>query len=905
MPDSRPNPDQLLARVRADDERARRGKLRIFFGYAAGIGKTYQMLSAARRERDAGVDVVVGYVEPHGRAETEALLSGLESIPTRSVSYRGVTVREFDLDATLARRPRLALVDELAHTNAEGSRHAKRWQDVEELLAAGIDVWTTLNVQHVESLNDVIAQITGVVVRETLPDVVLERADEIEIIDLTPEELVARLQSGKVYLPAQAERALLSFFQKSNLVALRELALRQAARRLHQDVEAARQARSPVEPWATNERLLVCVGPSPSSAKIIRTAKRMAAAFGADWLAVAVAAGGEGPAALASRELTSRNLRLAERLGAATHTLIGRNIAETVIEFAQSNNVTKIIAGKSALPWWRRAVRRTVVEELLKHSGEIDVYVISGEGERAAGSGHVAVRETRPPYRQYAAALAVVVACGVLAWLSQHLLSWPEANTAMIFLAGVALMATRFGRAAALATLVLSVIVVDLFFVLPYGTFAVSDARYLPTFGVMIGIGVLISVLAARQRSQLRVSQEQERRTAKLFRMTRQLSELSGTDFLLQTTGKQLSEFFGGEVVVYLREDNGALSLRIGEGTAIAMHPINPSVAHWVADHDQMAGLDTDTLPNATALFVPLVGSQRTIGVVGVRPEIAGTFRDPDQRRLLETCASLIALALERDQSVLAAQEVQVEVEAEKLRNSLFSSVSHDLRTPMTAIAGTAASLLEELSAKVGLRQQEMLQTLVTESYRLVRFVENLLDMAKLEAGAVVIKRQWHVLEELVGSAISRLRRELANHEIRVDIPESFPLIFVDGLLLEQVFVNVLENASRYTPHGAAIEITAAVRGNEVEITFADEGPGLPHGSEEKVFDKFFHAPAATADGRRGVGLGLAICRGIVEAHGGQMTARNRPRGGAEFVLRVPCEMQSQESAIQQNLASS
>jgi two-component system sensor histidine kinase KdpD len=817
-------------------------------------------------------------------------------------------LREFDLDAALARRPKLILVDELAHTNTEGCRHAKRWQDVEELLDADIDVWTTLNVQHIESLNDVIAQITRVVVRETLPDAVLERADEIELIDLTPEELMLRLQAGKVYLPSQAERALTSFFQKSNLVALRELSLRQAAHRLHQDVEAARRVRADVIPWATTERLLVSVGPSPSSARIIRTAKRMAAAFGAEWIAVAANTGGDGQTASAVQERTARNLELAEQLGAETHTLIGRNVADVVLNYARSRNITKIIAGKTAQPWWKRIFIRTVVEELLERSGEIDVYVITGEG------GGDTIIQAPPPIRPmpikirpYLLTAAVVAVCGLLGWLSHfwHLAKGAEiggeANIAMVFLAGVAFIATLFGRGPAIVASIVSVLVFDFCFVPPYGTFAISDTEYLITFAVMLGIGLLISTLAARQQSQLRASQQQEHRTAQLFRMTRQLSELSGTDFLLQTAGKQLIEFFSGEIVVYLRDSDNTFSLRLGNNTSVAKNPTNSLVARWVVDHNQMAGLNTDTLPNATAVFVPLVGSQRTIGALGVRSDDLGRFRDPEQRRLLETCASLIALSIERDQSVLEAQESQVRMQTEQLRNSLLSSVSHDLRTPLAAVAGTAANLRTSLESRTTPNEQEMLQTLVHQSHQLVRLVENLLDMAKLESGSTVLNRQWHVLEELVGSALARVRGELRSHTVKVQISESFPLILVDGFLLEQAFVNLLENASRYTPPGTEIEITTKIVGNQVDIRFADKGPGLPPGTETRVFDKFFRATAATPDGRRGVGLGLAICQGIIQAHGGRIAAANRSVGGAEFVISLPCKQQSQQAAIGQS----
>ena len=883
MNGDRPNPDELLARVREEESRAGRGKLRIFFGYAAGVGKTYAMLAAAQSERAAGSDIVVGYVEPHGRPETEALLKGLDALPNFSVTHRGAALREFDLDGALARHPKIVLVDELAHSNAPGLRHPKRWHDVEELLAAGIDVWTTLNVQHIESLNDVIAQITGVAVKETLPDTVLERADEIELIDITPDKLMERLAAGKVYIPAQAERALKNFFQKGNLVALRELSLRQTASRVQQDVESARLERSAAAPWVTSERLLVCVGPSPTSARIVRATKRLARSLGAEWLAVAVDIGVEGRNSTVVKEHTARNLRLAEQLGADTQILVGRNVAEVLLDFARSRNVTKIVVGKTAQPRWRQWFSETVAGHLLINSGNIDIYIVSGEGDAAPP-----VRDARVPtairWSEYLWAAMVVGMCGLLAW-GARAAALADSNTVMMFLAGVAFVSARWGRGPSIAATIASVLVFDFFFVAPRLTFAVSDSQYVITFAVMLGIGLVISELTTRLQAQLRASQQQERRTAQLFRMTRQLSELAGSDFLVRTAGRQLEEIFDGEVVLYLRESPTSISLRFGERSEIVRHPINEVVAQWVVTNGKVAGAASDTLPNATALFVPLAGSQQVLGALGVTPKDEHRFVDPEQVRLLETCGSLIALSIERDQSVLDAHESQLQVQTEQLRNSLLSSVSHDLRTPLATIAGTATSLLEQ--AEPG--DPEGLQTIVDESRRLTRLVENLLDMARLDAGSLVLKRQWNVLEEIVGVALHNVRRELNDHEVCVRIPPDFPLLNIDGFLIEQLLVNLLENASRYTPAGSKIEISAVANEHRVEIRIADNGPGVPPGSEEKVFDKFFRGSAVAPDGRRGVGLGLAICQAIVQAHAGKITVANRPQGGAEFVVSLPC----------------
>jgi two-component system sensor histidine kinase KdpD len=883
MSSDRPNPDELLARVRAEESRAGRGKLKIFFGYAAGVGKTFAMLEAAHRARAEGTDVVVGYVEPHGRTETEALLQGLEALPTRAVPYQNVTLREFDVDAALARKPQLLLVDELAHTNAEGSRHVKRWQDVEDVLAAGINVWTTLNVQHLESLNDVIAQVTGVVVRETLPDAVIERADEIELIDITPDELVERLRAGKVYLPPQAERALENFFQKANLVALRELSLREAADRLNRDVEAARRERSARSPWATRDRLLVCVGPSPTSARLIRTAKRMADALDAEWLAVAVQAGDTTGTA---RERISRHLGLAERLGAETQSLVGTNVAASLLDHARARNVSKIVVGKTDRPWWRRLLRRGLVDELLDGSGDIDVYVIRGNSEGPAPTAQVTTPSGPVRWTPYLATALVVLVCGLLGWVS-NVWRLTEANTVMIFLLGVVFVAHRYGRGPAIAAAVLNVLVFDFFFVPPYLTFTVNDAQYVITFAVMLVVGLVVGVLATRDRERLSAAQLQEHRTTALYRLTRQLSEAVGEVFLIAMAGRQLREIFGGEAVLFVRRPDEPVELRFGQGTEIDKQSVNAVVAQWVTDHDRIAGLGTDTLPNATALFVPLTGSGRTVGALGVRPDDPGRLLDPEQRRLLETCARLIALALERDQSVLEAQRAQVRVEAEQLRNSLLSSVSHDLRTPLAAMAGAANSLLDSSPADP-VERRELLKSIAEECRRLARLVDNLLDITRLEAGAVVPNRQWHLLEEVVGSAVTRLAGELGDRPVRTTLPPDLPLVLVDGLLIEQVLVNLVENAVRYTPEGSPIEITARAAGQSIEISVSDRGPGLPSGSEVQIFEKFYRGAATQPDGRRGVGLGLAICRGIVEAHGGRITASNRPGGGAEFIVTLP-----------------
>jgi two-component system sensor histidine kinase KdpD len=892
--DDRPNPDELLARVNAEEARDKRGKLRIYFGYAAGVGKTYAMLETAQRERALGIDIVVGYVESHGRSETEALLAGLYVIPPKSILYRGVSLREFDLDAALARHPKIILVDELAHTNVEGSRHSKRWQDVEELLDAGINVWTTLNVQHVESLNDVIAQITGVVVRETLPDAVLERADEIELIDLTPEELLERLAEGKVYIPQQAQRALQNFFQRQNLTALRELSLRQAADRLRRDVDAARDALRRTQPWATSERLLVCAGPSPTTARLIRTAKRMAAAFGAEWMAAVVETPGRATSPQAQARI-AHHLRLAEQLGATTHVLSGTHVAETVLEFARARNVTKIIIGKSAQPRWKRLVAGTVVDDLLTHSGAIDVYVIQGERE---GEGPP---RAPPPARQIgwrryvAAACVVAISAGIAA--VGRVLHAAEANVVMLFLLGVGFSAYRYGRRPGIFAAVASVLVFDYFFVPPFYTFAVADVQYVVTFAVMLAIGLTISTLTVRLAEQLAVSKRQEHRTASLFQLTRQLSAVQGTDFLAMIAGQRLAEIFEGEAVVYTLRD-GQLALRHGEKTSIAANPQNELVARWVAEHEQLAGVGTDTLPSATALFLPLVGSQQTVGAVGVRSADETRMLDPEQRRLLTTCASLIALSIERDWSLVEAHEARLKAETEKLRSTLLSSVSHDLRTPLAVIAGASSSLVQDGGSMSADTRRELLATIVEESQRLSRLVENLLNMTRLESGVQRVQKDWHVFEDIVGSAVREVSRHIGDRPIETQIPADLPLVPIDAVLIEQVLINLLDNAAKYSSPGTPIAIAARSEPDRLIVEVTDQGPGLQPGEEQRIFEKFFRS-AAAEHRQRGAGLGLAICRAIVEAHGGRIWAQNRTdKPGAIFRFSLPIGDQPPEVAL-------
>ena len=888
--DKRPDPEQLLARlqIEPDASDSLRGKLKIYCGFAAGVGKTYAMLEDARTIAATGMDVVCGYIEPHGRPETEALLHGQECLPCRTVIYRGVRLREFDLEAALTRQPTLILVDELAHTNAPGSRHTKRWQDIEELLDAGINVWTTLNVQHLESLNDVVAQITGVVVRETLPDKVFDQADELELIDLPPDDLLERLREGKVYVPEQAKQAMQRFFKKANLIALREIAMRRTADRISTQVQTARLGETRTQTWPTNERLLVCVGPSPTSAKVIRTAKRMAAAMHAQWIAVHIETPDIQEMDEQARRQLAAHMRLAEQLGAETVTLTGQDVAAEMIDYAQSRNVTKIVIGKTGQAPWYRVWSRSLVDRLIARSGDIDVYVIRGVEERTPTGKPTTT--LNPDYRDYVKATTVMAAATTVAW-AFNWLELSDADLVMSFLLGVVYVAARLGRAPAIYASIVAVLFFNFLFTHPYHTFTVSDTKYTFTFLVMFVIGVMISTLTSRIKEQAELSRRRERHTEALYRLSRRLAATLGSHQLVAVAEEQLSEIVGGDVVIFLPDDHQTLRPALRRGHGFAERPNEAAVALWVYERGRFAGAGTDTLPNAQALYLPLVSPEGTVGVLAIRPSQAERLSTPDQRQLLETFASQIALALERDRLAEEAQRVLAQAQAEKLRSALLSSVSHDLRTPLAAIAGASSSLLTSTNMDDQTRY-ELLQMVYEEAERLSRLVENLLYMTRVESGHVTVHKQWQSLEEVVGTALRRLSRQLTAHPVHVEIAADFPLVPFDGILLEQVLMNLLDNAATYAPAGTSIDLHAWIDDGEALVQVADRGPGLAAEELERVFEKFYRGAHTTASGSRGAGLGLAICSAIIQAHGGRIWAENRPGGGACFLFSLPLEGQ-------------
>lgn len=900
MSEVRPNPDALLARVQQQEAQGTRGQLKVFFGMAPGVGKTYAMLQAAHEKRAEGVDVVIGWVETHGRAETEALVHGLERVPPRAIDYRGTLVHEFDLDAALVRRPQLILMDELAHTNADGSRHPKRWQDVEELLGAGIDVYTTVNVQHLESLNDVVAQITGVIVRETVPDRVIEQANEIELIDLSPDDLLQRLKEGKVYVPQQAAHAARNFFRKGNLIALRELALRRTADRVDAQMQHYMRDHAITRTWPTTERILVCVGPHPLSSRLVRATRRMAAALRAQWLVAYVETPAHAQLSEAERDRIIHTLRLAEELGAEVIMLTGHSVSETILQYAQRRNVSKIVVGKPRKPRWREVVFGSVVDDLVRHSGEIDVYVITGEHDDTR-SEPVHVFQPTSSRAAYGRGMVVVVLCTLLVVAIRRWLPMvAEANVVMIYLLGVVFVATRYGRGPSITASILSVAAFDFFFVLPYLTFAVADTQYLVTFLVMLVVALVISTLTTRMQQQAEAARERERRTAALYAMSRDFASTRGLDNLLQAAVRHIEETFDAQVAVLVTNAQG--QLHIQSGSADFVDDGNErGVAQWVYDHREAAGLGTNTLPGSDALYLPLSASRAVLGVIGVRPRQTRRMLDPEQFHLLETFVNQAALAIERAHLANETEQAKVQIETERMRTSLLSSVSHDLRTPLATITGAATSLIEGDAALDATTRHDLTQAIAEEAERLNRLVRNLLDMTRLESGAVEVRKEWQPLEEVVGAALGRLDSQLGDRPLDIAIPADLPLVPIDGVLIEQVLINLLENALKYTPPGSPLTIAARTMDGAIMVEVADRGPGFRPGDEQRIFDKFYRADGAQSGG---VGLGLAISQAVIRVHGGEIQAVHRRDGGAVFRFTLPLEGTPPQIEVEQPIAA-
>lgn len=897
MVESRPDPDQLLATLTAAEAKARRGKLRIFFGGSAGVGKTYSMLEAAHNARATGIDLVVGYVEPHGRVETENLLEGLEQLPTLPVQYRGIVRREFDLDAGLKRRPAILLVDELAHSNLiEGDpppRHAKRWQDIEELLQAGIDVWTTVNVQHLESLNDLVAQITGVRQRETIPDRIFDEADEVELIDLPPDDLLNRLKAGKVYVEEQARTAIDRFFRKSNLIALRELSLRRMADRVDASARAATAIDRASRAWMARDRILVAVGPDNQAEQVVRAGKRLADALDAPWSVVYVETPELQRLSQQQRNRRIDLLRLGESLGAETVTLDGPTAARTLLEYASTRNATRIVVGAPKRRGWRAWLRPSTTTELASKARGFDVLTVGAmenrfEPQQPAGRDDEA--NGRPVHwDRYAWALAITVACSLIAFAMYR--NFAPTNLVMVYMLGSAIAGLRFGRGPAILSAVMNVLAFDFCFVPPRFSFSVMDAEYLVTFAVMLIVTLVIANLMASVRQQTRVAGARERRTFLLYAMSRELAATRGTGAMARVAVRHVAEVFRCTAVVLLPDDAGKLRLPRDPPEPGSFQGADLSIAQWVLDHGRRAGLGSDTLPAAPALYLPLGGEDHRLGVLAVLPSNPRRVLLPEQRHLLETFSGQIGIAIERARLAEAAEASRVEAETETLRNTLLASISHDLRTPLSVIAGAASTLAEHSDELDPSERKRLARSVENKARDMTDLVSNVLDLMQFESGRLTLRRDWQTLDDLVGAALSRMQDRVEPRTVVMQIPDEVPPVYVDANLVVQVFANLLDNVAKYTSPQTRVTIGATVFNDRVHVSFEDDGPGLPPGEQGRLFDKF---QRGTDEGATiGAGLGLAICRAIVRAHGGEIGAEKSSGGGARFVFTLPLKQPS------------
>lgn len=884
---SRPSPEALLASAAEN-----RGRLKIFLGAAPGVGKTYEMLLAGRARRKEGADVVIGVVETHKRAETEALLEGFEIVPKRAVTYRDRTLQEMDIDAILARKPQLALIDELAHTNAPGSRHDKRWQDVAELLEAGIDVYATLNIQHLESLNDVVAQITTVRVRETLPDHVIDKADELELVDLTPKDLIQRLREGKVYVPDVAQRALGHYFSEGNLTALRELALRRTAQRVDDQMLTYMQAHAIPGPWAAGERILVCVNEHPSAAGLIRHARRAADRLQARWVALYIESPRYHQLSEADKNRVAQTLRLAERLGATAVTLPGRDIAADVLDYARANNITQIVIGKSRRTRLFELLHGSVVDTLVRKSGAIAIQVLASDAVEAE-SGAGAERAPHPVQLQPYAEAAVLVALATgLGYSFDRQIDLP--NISMVFIPVVLYSAIRHGLLPSLFATALSTLAYNFFFLEPLYTFTIQDPQNIVALLFLLLIAVIASQLAAQSRAQAQAARRQAAATAALYGFSRKIAGIGAMDDLLWAVAHQIAAMLKAHVVLLLPE-GGDLQVRVGYPPEDELDAADLAAAKWSWSHGQPAGRSSDTLPGAKRLFLPLRTERGLVGIMGLdRPQTGqgvpqGAFLSPDERRLLDALADQAAVAIERITLAADIDQARVTGETERLRAALLTSISHDLKTPLASIIGSITSLRKFWPSFDEPTRDELLGTVQDEAERLTRFIGNVLDMTRLEAKSVAPRLIPVDLAELLGTVAGDARRALTLHRLVIDVAPDLPPALIDAHLFRQVMFNLLDNAAKYAPASGEVRVVARAVPQGVAVEVLDEGPGIPPGDLARIFDKFFRIEVG--DRRRaGTGLGLSICKGFVEAMGGSIVAENRadrPAGKSGALFRV------------------
>lgn len=877
----RPDPDALLAKL----QREQRGQLTVFLGAAAGVGKTYTMLEGAHDLLARGVDVVIGWVETHKRQETEKMAAGLPRIAPKVVEYRGKTLQEMDIDAILARKPQVVLVDELAHTNVAGSRHVRRFQDVEEILQAGIDVHTTLNIQHIESLNDIVAQITGVIVRETVPDYMLEEADQVQLIDIPPAELIKRLKEGKVYLPHQAELALNKFFRPGNINALRELSLRFTASRVDQDLSEYMQEHDIAGPWPAGEKVMVCVSASPFSAQLIRAARRLARGLQAELLAVHIETAQPQGLAEKGRDRIFRNMRLAEELGAKTLSVVGGDLATEILTLAKTQNVTHLVVGKPLQGRFKEWLRGgALVDKLIRNSGGMHIHVIQGqkEVEREPKIKTLAA-EMAIDWSRYAFSLLLMLAVTVVCYV------WHEyfepLHIGLLYLLPVLLSAVWWGKGPSYATALCSVFLFDFLFIPPFYSFHISDIRYISSLPIFLLVAFVTGGQTERLRQEAELARQREKATRALYDFSREIAAVVDVNIIVQKLASEATQALEQPVAVFLPQPQGGLTLAAHQPAGSqAIDSGEEAVAIWVYEHGEVAGRCTDTLPGGQYMYLPLNSSGHTVGVLGICVE--SRLLTPLQRRQIEAWAGLAAIAVERINVAKQAREAALVVASDQLRTALFNSISHELRTPLASIIGSVSGLLDAGDLYSREDRRELLETIQEGAARMDRLVANLLDSARLESGMMQLKADWCDVEDLVGSALRRVQRAVGERPLAINLPEDMPLVTGDFVLLEQVLINLLDNACKYSSPDGEIGITAVYDDVNMQISVADRGVGVPPEALKRIFDKFYRAEQVKKVS--GTGLGLAICKGIVEAHGGRIQANNRPGGGTVITFSLP-----------------
>jgi two-component system sensor histidine kinase KdpD len=879
----RSDPDALLNILKKEEEQAKRGKLKIFFGMCAGVGKTYKMLQAAQEAKSKGLEVVIGYVETHRRPETEELLRGLEEIPRRKLDYRGTTLEEMDLDAILARTPQLVLVDELAHTNAPGSRHKKRFQDVQELLDNGISVYTTLNVQHLESRADTVAQITGSTVRETVPDSIFEQADELELIDTPPDELLKRLSEGKVYPPERSQQAIQNFFREGNLISLREMALRLTAERVDHQLRDYMQRQRVVGPWKSSHRLVVGIGTSPKNVSVIRWARRLAYAMDASWIAVHVETTRR--ISESRKSQLTKNLNLARELGAEIIITSDEDVAQGLVRVARRQNASPILIGKSRNPV---PFRKSLLDRVIEKSRELDVYAVGGAEEPGAREKRLRLPDIQSGLAQYAVAAATVCIVALLCYPVTSFLGYQTVS--LILLLTVALLPLRLGAGPVLVAATLSALVWDYFFIPPRFTIVISLAQDILMLVAYFAIAAVTGVLTARVRARERAVRQREERATALYTLARDLSSARSQDEVARAAVSNIKRFFDAEVGIFLSELDGDVFSRIHPASTFSVDAKEFDVAAWVYWNERKAGRFTDTLPFSSATYYSISGPRYPLGVVGIKLSQENPL-SIDQETLLQTFVSQIGSALEREQlNELTKQSITV-VESERLYKTLFDSLSHELRTPIAAIMSASEALLDGKPTHHVEVQRDLLSEIHTGAERLNRLIENLLDMARLESGRLTPTFDWCDVNDLVNTAVRKLSHELSSHVVAIDVPSDMPLVKMDFALMEQVITNLLHNACLYTPAGSTVQIRTFVEDQKCVIAISDNGSGFPKEVLPRVFDKFYRVPGSVAGG---TGLGLSIVRGFVEAHKGTIQVDNRESGGARFTIRVPLQSEAQ-----------